>query len=184
MATRTHHRPTAHRRGDRLYQHSLCRPSRPSPLQPTPAAARVEDEPSGSTAKRRKKSTLTPIYRDWFIDMSHQWRTERRWSMQQCLCQVWRLCPGMFDGTNPNTPGRWKRSAPRAAPLSRKTLLRQHAPAVNIDETSHRLLPVHQTGWGRSTPRCLPARSLQACSGCPGRASNGPRTRAHELHCR
>ena len=29
----------------------------------------------------------------------------------------------MFDGINPNTPYRWKRSAPRAAPLGRKTLL-------------------------------------------------------------
>ena len=29
--------------------------------------------------------------------------------------------PGMFDGINLNTPYRWKRSAPRAAPLGRKT---------------------------------------------------------------
>ena len=30
---------------------------------------------------------------------------------------------GMFDGINPNTPYRWKRSSPAEAPLGRKTLL-------------------------------------------------------------
>ena len=205
------------------------------------AAALVEDEPS-STAKRRKVH-VDPIARDWFLDMLDQWRRERRWDMQRCLCEVQRLCPGMFDGVDKNTPYRWKRSAPRAAPLGRRTLLtpadmtrlsehimkvtdvlclsavtirglvyewldeagldvrpgyswvkqllhgmhlsfkkpakclkelhsreQQHANThrlfiklcwlmdkhavgadrvVNIDETSCRLLPVHQTGWGR-----------------------------------
>ena len=194
----------------------------------TPADALVEDKPSGSASKRHK---VHPIARDWF------------WDMQRCLGEVQRLYPGMFDGINPNTPYRWKRSAPRAAPLGRKTLLspadttrlsehimrvtdvlclsavtirglvyewldaeeldvrpgdtwvrqllrgmrlsfkkpakclkelhtleQQHANAhrlfiklcwlmekhavsadrvVNVDETSCRLLPVHQTGWGR-----------------------------------
>ena len=206
------------------------------------AAALVEDEPSSSTAKRRKIQ-VDPIARDWFLDMLDQWRRERRWDMQRCLCEVQRLCPGMFDGVDKNTPYRWKRSAPRAAPLGRRTLLtpadmtrlsehimqvtdvlclsavtirslvlewldaegldvhpsdwwvrnllrgmrlsfkkpakclkelhspeQQHANThrlfiklcwlmekhavgadrvVNIDETSCRLLPVHQTGWGR-----------------------------------
>ena len=43
--------------------------------------------------------------------------------MQRCLCEVQRLCPGMFDGINPNTPYRWKRSAPRAETLGRRILL-------------------------------------------------------------
>ena len=40
-----------------------------------------------------------------------------------CLCEVQRLCPGMFDGINPNTPYRWKRSAPRAETRGRKSML-------------------------------------------------------------
>ena len=43
--------------------------------------------------------------------------------MQRCLCEVRRLCPGVFDGLNANTPYCWKRSAPRAETLGRKTLL-------------------------------------------------------------
>ena len=83
--------------------------------------ALVEDEPSGSTGKRRKVHVHSTV-RDWFLYMLDQWMTQRRWGMQQCLCEVQRLGPGMLDGINPNTPYRWKRSAPRAA-LSRKTLL-------------------------------------------------------------
>ena len=97
---------------------TLAAPAAPT----TPAAALVEDEPSSSTAKRRKVH-VDPIVRDWFLDMSHQWKTQRRWSMQQCLCEVQRRCLGMFDGINPNTPHRWKRSAPAEAPLGRRTLL-------------------------------------------------------------
>ena len=209
---------------------------------PCAAAAPVEDEPSGSASKRRKIH-VDSIARDWFLDMVDQWKTERRWDMRRCLREVQRLCPGMFDGIDKNTPYRWKRSAPRAAPLGRRTLLtpadttrlsehimkvtdvlclsavtirslvhewldaegldvrpsywwvkrllhgmrlsfkkpakclrelhspeQQHANThrlfiklcwlmdkhavgadrvVNIDETSCRLLPVHQTGWGR-----------------------------------
>ena len=209
---------------------------------PCAAVAPVEDEPSGSASKRGKVHA-DPIARDWFLDMLDQWRSERQWDMQRCLCEVQRLCPGVFDGINPNTPYRWKRSAPRAAPLGRRSMLttadttrlsehimrvtdvlclsavtihglvlewldaegldvrpcykwvtrllrgmrlsskklakclkelhspeQQHANThrlfiklcwlmekhaigadrvVNIDETSCRLLPVHQTGWGR-----------------------------------
>ena len=208
----------------------------------TPAAALVEDEPSGSGSKRRKVQ-VDPIARDWFLDMLGRWRRERRWDTQRCLCEVQRLCTGMFDGTNPNTLYRWKRSTARAETRGRRSMLtpadttrlgehimkvtdvlclsavtirglmhewldaegldarpgewwvRQllhgmrlsfkkpakclkelHSPAlqeanthrlfiklcwlmdkhtvsadrvVNIDETSCRLLPVHQTGWGR-----------------------------------
>ena len=201
----------------------------------TPAAAPVEDGPSCSASKRRKIH-VDPIAREWFLDMLDQWKTERHWDMRRCLCEVQRLCPGMFDGIDKNTPYRWKRSAPRAGMLSpadmtrlsehimrvtdvlclsavtihglvlewldaegldvqpgyawvrrlphgmrlsfkkpAKCLKELHSPAlqeanthrlfiklcwlmdkhavsadrvVNIDETSCRLLPVHQTGWG------------------------------------
>ena len=58
-------------------------------------AASTEDELSNSTAKRRNVH-VDPTVRDWFIDMSHQWRTDRRWDMQRCLCEVRRLCPAML----------------------------------------------------------------------------------------
>ena len=58
-----------------------------------PSAAVVEDEPSGSGSKRRKVH-VDPIARDWFLDMLDQWKTERRWDMRRCLCEVQRLCPG------------------------------------------------------------------------------------------
>ena len=86
------------------------------------AAAPVEDAPSCSTAKRRKIH-LDPIARDWFLDMQEQWRTERYWDVQRSLHEIQRLCPGVFDEVDKNTPNRWKRSAPRAAPLGRKSML-------------------------------------------------------------
>ena len=54
--------------------------------------------------------------------MLDQWRRERRWDMQRCLCEVHRLRPGKFDGIDPNTPYRWKRCAPRAETRGRRTL--------------------------------------------------------------
>ena len=105
-----------------LSHEELAHTKTPRAAPATPAAALVEDEPSGSASKRRKMH-VNPIARDWFLDMLDQWRRERRWDMQRCLCEVQRLCPGMFDGIDPNTPCRWKRSAPRAAPLGRRTLL-------------------------------------------------------------
>ena len=93
-----------------------------APPPPTPAAAHAEDKPSGSAAKRRKVN-VDPFVRDWFVDMSCHWKTERQRGIPQCLGEVRRLCPGMFDGINQNIPYRWKKSAPRAAPLGRKTLL-------------------------------------------------------------
>ena len=92
---------------------------------PCAAAAPVEDdqdEPSSSTSKRRKV-LVDPIARDWFLDMVDQWKTERRWDMRRCLCEVQRLCPGMFDGIDKNTPYRWKRSAPRAEARGRRSML-------------------------------------------------------------
>ena len=52
---------------------------------------------------------VDPIARDWFLDMLDQCVTERRWDMRRCLCEVQRLCPGVFDGIDP--------------PLGRRTLL-------------------------------------------------------------
>ena len=88
----------------------------------TPAAAPVEDEPSCSASKRRKFH-VNPIARNWFLDMLDQWKTERHWDMRRCLCEVQRLCPGMFDGIDKNTPNRWKRSAPRAETRGRRSML-------------------------------------------------------------
>ena len=51
------------------------------------------------------------------------WRTELQWGMQRCLGEVQRLCPELFAGINPNTPYRWKRSAPRAETCGRRSLL-------------------------------------------------------------
>ena len=88
--------------------------TRAAPAAPT--AALVEDEPSGSGTKRRK-IRVDPTVRDWFPDVMDQWRTERRWGMQQC------------DGVKPNTPYRWKRSAPA---LTRRRDTAQHLSAVTI----------------------------------------------------
>ena len=97
------------------------------------AYVRTPAEPTAPAAASRRRaqrqwyeapqSPRRPVVRDWFLDMLDQWRTERRWGMQRCLCEVWRLCPKIFDGTNPNTPYRWKRSAPAEAPLGRKNVL-------------------------------------------------------------
>ena len=94
-----------------------CAPSPP----PTPAAALVEDEPSSSAAKRRK------VQVDPFVPPRHVLPLEDRRAMgHTAVGEVPRLCPGLFDGINPNIPYRWKRSAPRAAPLGRKSLTRRH----------------------------------------------------------
>ena len=65
-----------------------------------PATVLVEGEPSGCVSKRRK-THVDPIVRDWPLDMLDPWKTARRWGVQRCLGEVQRLCPGMFDGINP-----------------------------------------------------------------------------------
>ena len=81
-----------------LTHEELAHTKTPRAAPATPAAALVEDEPSGSGSKRRKVH-VDPIARDWFLDMLDQWRRERRWD-----CEVQRLCPRMFDGINPTLP--------------------------------------------------------------------------------
>ena len=93
-----------------LTHEEIAHTKTPRAAPATPAAALVEDEPSGSGSKRRKVQ-VDPIARDWFLDMLDPWKTERHWDMRRCLCEVQRLCPGMFDGIDKNTPYRWKRSA-------------------------------------------------------------------------
>ena len=105
-----------------LTHEELAHVKTPRAAPATPVAALVEDEPSSSGSKRRKVQ-VNPIARDWFLDMLDQWRRERRWDMRRCLCEVQRLCPGMFDGIDPNTPYRWKRSAPRAETRGRRSML-------------------------------------------------------------
>ena len=97
--------PAAQSRGDRPYQRS-------SPAAPaTPAAALVEDEPSSSTAKRRKVH-VDPIVRDWFLRRDGPVEGTTAMDHAAVLCEVRCLCPRMFDGINQNTPYRWKRSPP------------------------------------------------------------------------
>ena len=119
-----------HHEGIRLQRSAWCRPGeaidRPLTHEehahiktPCAAAAPVEDEPSGSVSKRRKIH-IDPIARDWFLDMLDQWRTDRRWDMQRCLCEVQRLCPELFVGINPNTPYRWKRSGQKKHTFARR----------------------------------------------------------------
>ena len=74
-------RPVWWRSGDTIAQPltheevALAKTPRATPASqaapPTPAAALVEDEPSSSTAKRRKV-LVDPIVRDWFFFVSHQ----------------------------------------------------------------------------------------------------------------
>ena len=109
----------------------------PHAAQATLTAALVGVEPTGSTAKRRKVH-VNYIVRDWFFDMSHQWKTERRWDMQHCLAEVRRLCPRMFDRINPNTLYRWNWSAPAEAPLGRRTLL----PSADMIRLSEHIMRV------------------------------------------
>ena len=84
--------------------------------------------------KTSPAAVLSELVRAWYLDMLDQWRTERRWGMQRCLGAVQRYCPGMFDGINPNTPYRWKLSAPRAAPLGRRSML---SPADTTRHSEH-----------------------------------------------
>ena len=102
-----------------------CSHTRRSPSSALPV-------PSGSTAKR--------------LGMLDQWRTERRKGKQRCLCEVQRLRTGMFNGINRNAPYRWKRSAPPAAPLGRKTLL-SRAEMTRLSEHIMR-------GVRRPVPKC------------------------------
>ena len=61
-----------------LTHEEIAHTGTPCAAPATPAAALVEDEPSGSTAERRKIHA-DRIVRDWFLDMMDQWRKERRW---------------------------------------------------------------------------------------------------------
>ena len=108
-----------------------------------PAAAPVEDEPCGSASKRRKVH-VDSIARDWFLDMLDQWKTERRWDMRRCLREVPAAVPGVFDGIDPNTPYRWKRSAPRGETLGRRTLL-SPADTTRLSEHTMRVTDVRMT---------------------------------------
>ena len=80
---------------------------------PPPHPLLVEDEPSGSGPKRRKNH-VDPIVRDW--------SSGRQCGDGACTGACARSS-GCAPECFPNTPYRWKRSAPRAAPLGRKTLL-------------------------------------------------------------
>ena len=96
------------------------------------------------------------------------WRkTQQQWGMQRCLAEVRRLHPGMFEGINPNTPYRWKRSAPAEAPLGRKTLL---SPADMTLLTEHILRVTDVLCLSAVTIRCLVRDWLDAEGLRPGKS--------------
>ena len=109
VATGRDHRPTAHTRGDRPHQHSLYRP--------------VGDEPCGSGSKashnrhRRHRARLVP---------RHVGPVEDRTAMEHASVLVRGpngCAPGCSTGSTGTLRTAGNRSAPRAAPLGRKTLL-------------------------------------------------------------
>ena len=123
---------------------NLCLHSKRTCIIPSSCVALSLDSHTAAV-RSVAKSTPTPSC-DWFLDMMEQWRTERRWNMQQCLCEVRRLCPRMFDGINQNTPYRWKRSAPRAAPRQEDCALRRKLDTAERAHHAGDLHPVPQRG--------------------------------------
>ena len=70
----------------------IAHTSIPCAAPTAPATPVVEDEPSDNMPaawQNAAKSTSTPPCVDWFLDTSHQWKTERRWDMQRCVCETW-----------------------------------------------------------------------------------------------
>ena len=97
------------------YTSTPDRPWAPQPLhslKTSPAAAQQNAAKSTFTHRARLVPRHVPPV-----------RTQRRWDMQLCLCEVRRLCSEIFDGISSNTRYRWKRSSPRAAPLGRNGLV-------------------------------------------------------------
>ena len=103
----------------RSHTSSSPTPRLPMPRKPPQPLHSLKTSPA-SARQSAARSTSTPSLA---TGSSTCCGRQRRWSMQRCLGEVQRLCPGMFDGVNHSAPYRWKRSAPRAAPLGRRTLL-------------------------------------------------------------
>ena len=107
VATRRSHRPAAHTQRTRPHQDSPLPPRPRQPRQPLHSLQKTQRQrfqaPQGP--RRLHRSRLVP---------RHAGPVEERAAMGHAtvLCEVQRLCPRMFDGLNPNTPYRWKRSAP------------------------------------------------------------------------
>ena len=111
-----------------LRQQAHTRSSLTSALGPPDRTGRRSRCTRRRRAQRQRheapQNPVDPTVRDWFLDVMDQWRTERRWIMQQCLCEARRQCSWMFDGMKTNTLHRWKRSAPAETPrLGRRTVL-------------------------------------------------------------
>ena len=103
------------------------------PRQPLQPPHSLKTSPA-AVVRSAARSTSTPALATGSSTCWTSGGRERRWDMQRCLCEVQRLCPGMFDGINPNTPYRWKRSASRAETLGRRTLL---SPADTTRQSEH-----------------------------------------------
>ena len=114
MATRRDYRPPAHTRA---------------------AATLVEDEPSGSGTKRRKIH-VDPIVRDWFLDVTDQWRRERRWGMALCVKEL--------HGAEQQHANTLELFIKLCWLMDKFTVCADRV--VNIDETFCRLLPCIRSG--------------------------------------
>ena len=68
-------------------------PVPPQPRQPPQPLHSLKTSPA-AVGRSAAKSRSDPIARDWFLDLLDQWKRERRWDMQRCLCEVQRLWPG------------------------------------------------------------------------------------------
>ena len=79
------------------------------PRPPHPLRTLVTSPAAVGRSAARSRSTPSPATGS---SMLGQWRRKRPWDMQRC--EVQRLCLGMFDGINQNTPCRWERSMARA----------------------------------------------------------------------
>ena len=152
VAPRRRHRPLTHE--------EIAHTSTPCALlPPTAAAALVENEPSGSAARRRKIH-VDPFVRDWFLDVMSDVLHAEGLDVRLCLSWVKGLLRGMRLS--------YKKLAKCVKELHCTEqqhankhrlfiklcwLMGKHAVSedrvVNIDETTCRLLLVHQSGWGR-----------------------------------
>ena len=82
----------------------------------------VDEKPSGGKNKCRTVHVDTSM-KVSFLDMRCEVRDTLKWSLQNRLSEVRRLCPGVFDELEASTPHREKRSAATTVKLGRPRLL-------------------------------------------------------------
>ena len=82
----------------------------------------VDEKPSGGKNKCRTVHVDTSM-KVSFLDMRCEVRDTLKWSLQNRLSEVRRLCPGFFDELEASAPHREKRSAATTVKLGRPRLL-------------------------------------------------------------